>query len=431
MKKTLLVTSALVAAGLFSSEAFAQAKPMSLTIGGFYVAHIVAVDQDSQAAVGGLASGGGFQSTDKAITDSGEIHFKGSLPLDNGITVGFHMEMELMTHQDQIDEGYLTFAGSFGRFMIGQNDPVGREMGRGAPSANRATGEAFGINENGIQTAPVTRAGTAFANFAGSAGDRQANAAAGGGGGNNRGLAGAVFSTVGALNQGDGEELFYQTPNFSGFVGYAMWKPRTVEFGFEQAAVNINNATNLFGDLFGVAISYDGKFGDVAVRAGAAWESGDPQSTFTLAGTAFNLDGRQNGYNGHLLFNVAGFDFGGSVRYVDFDLHSRAGGVALAATDRREMGLLNFDLGVAYTFNPFKVGLTYFNGSDETFSNAPAAGEVNRQAYMLSGSYQLGPGVFMDAGVIHERLEAKSGVVGVANQTLDSTGIYISAGVNF
>jgi hypothetical protein len=432
MKKTLLVTSALCAAGLFSSEAFAQAKPMSLTLGGYYVAHFAFIKQDSQTSPGGgLPSGGGFQTTDKAVVDSGEIFFNGTLPLDNGLTIGFRAELEMMTHQDQIDEAYLWISGGFGRLMIGQNDPVGRETGRAAPTASRASSDAIGINEFGLVTAPPTRAGTAFANFAGNAGGTPLGTAAGAAAAANRGCAGCLFSTLGALNQGDGEEVYYSTPVFSGFQASVSWKPRTVEYGFEQSFFNINNAANTFGDHFGVALTYDGKFGDTTVRAGGAWESGDPQSLFTLSGVNFNLDGRQNGYTGHLLFNLAGFDFGGSFRYVSFDLSSRAGGVALAATDRASMDLFNWDLGIAYTFNPFKVALTYFKGKDETLSNSPAGGKVTKDSYLLSSSYQLGPGVFIDAGLMYEKYKASSGVATVPEASIDGTSVYISTGISF
>lgn len=432
MKKTLLVTSALVAAGLFSGEAFAQAKPMALTLGGYYFTSLNIVSQDSQAALGAASSGGGFQTTDHTVTDSGEIWFSGSLPLDNGITVGFRAELELMTHQDQIDEAWIDFRGSFGRLMIGQNDPVGREIGRGAPSATRATADAWGINENGLQTAPPVRAGTPFANFAGSAGDRQANAAAGGAAGNNRGVVGGLFSTIGGLNQGDGEEIYYSTPVFSGFQGHFSWKPRTAEYGFEQTTQNINNATNTYADLLSFGLVYDGKItDDVSLRVMGTWENGDPMSTFTFAGTAFNLDGRQNGYTGHAIVSFANIDLGGSFRYISFDVKDRAGGVALAANDRDNYKLLNWDLGIAYTFNPFKVGLTYFNGRDETAADATTGGDIRRTAWMVSGSYQLGPGVFVDAGVMKEALEGRSGVAGRANQTLDSVGFFLSTGVSF
>lgn len=347
MKKTLLVTSALVAAGLFSTEAFAQAKPMALTLGGYYFTSFQIVSQDDGAAAGTNVQGGGFQTVDHTIIDSGEIFFSGNLPLDNGITVGFRAELELMTHGDQIDEAWIDFRGSFGRVMIGQNDPVGREIGRGAPAATRAAADTWGINENGLQTiiaAAASRAGTPFANFAGA----PQNSGGSTGSTATRNVVGGAFSTIGALSQSDHEEFYYSTPIFSGFQGHFSWKPNTIEHGFEQAAfATANNVAGRFTDLLSFGIVYDDKITpDIGLRISGTWETGDPQSTQTLGGTAFNLDGRQNGYTGHALINFMGIDFGGSFRYVNFDVKDRAGGVALAATDRDNFSLLNWDLGI-------------------------------------------------------------------------------------
>ena len=122
MKKQLLTTTALIAAGLLAGggSAYAQAngpaqkgKPV-LTIGG-WVEGIVATSHENHPSVTGTRVGWDSQ------YDS-EFHFLGSVTLDNGIRIRSHAELEGEVSGDQWDEAYLGISGSFGELRIGSMD---------------------------------------------------------------------------------------------------------------------------------------------------------------------------------------------------------------------------------------------------------------------------------------------------------------------
>jgi hypothetical protein len=56
---------------------------------------------------------------------------------------------------------------------------------------------------------------------------------------------------------------------------------------------------------------------------------------------------------------------------------------------------------------------------------------VTKDSYLLSSSYQLGPGVFIDAGLMYEKYKASSGVAAVPEASIDGTSVYISTGISF
>ena len=106
MKKVLLATSAIVAAGFITT---ASAAEWSSSVNGYwFVGAAVSDSDDNQDGFG--------------VLRDGEIHFKASLKADNGLTFGSRVELESFTSGDQIDENYATIGGSFGTVMIGSND---------------------------------------------------------------------------------------------------------------------------------------------------------------------------------------------------------------------------------------------------------------------------------------------------------------------
>ena len=92
MKKQLLTSSALVAAGVFALAPAAFSKP-SLTVNGYHEQVLgMPINQDEDAA------GVGDKST-LDVHHETEIHFNGTVKLDNGITMRAHTELE--TNGDQ------------------------------------------------------------------------------------------------------------------------------------------------------------------------------------------------------------------------------------------------------------------------------------------------------------------------------------------
>jgi hypothetical protein len=139
MKKGLLTTSALVAAGVFAlgTDAQAQTKPtnpVQLRLGG-YVEQMVGVTfnkPETAANSGGglVAAGEGRQAFDQQ-TES-EIHIIGDGRLDNGLVIRAVFELEVTgSPGDTWDEQYLILRNGFGQLVLGNEDPVASLMNNG------------------------------------------------------------------------------------------------------------------------------------------------------------------------------------------------------------------------------------------------------------------------------------------------------------
>ena len=117
MKKVLLGSTALVAAGLIAGHAEA-ADGVKLSLGGYYrgVAGVMFDDFD------GAAAGTEDDLRDYVFKQDVEVHFKGETTLDNGLTVGAVVQLEGQTSGDQIDEVYAYFSGGWGELRFGDDD---------------------------------------------------------------------------------------------------------------------------------------------------------------------------------------------------------------------------------------------------------------------------------------------------------------------
>ena len=124
MKKQLLTTTALIAAGMLAggTSAYAQAngpaqkgKPV-LTIGG-WVEGIVGTSNQNHRTNTGIGTRVGWDQN----YDS-EFHFNGAVTLDNGIKIRTRAELEGEVSGDQWDEAYMSISGSFGELRLGSMD---------------------------------------------------------------------------------------------------------------------------------------------------------------------------------------------------------------------------------------------------------------------------------------------------------------------
>lgn len=143
MKKGLLMTSALVAAGLFASayEAQAQQKPrnpVQLRVGG-YMEQIVGVTfnlpntrQNAGATQIATPIAAGTKRLAFDQQTEAEIHFVGDGRLDNGLNIRAVVELEVTgSPGDQFDEQYLILRNGFGQVILGNEDPVASLMNNG------------------------------------------------------------------------------------------------------------------------------------------------------------------------------------------------------------------------------------------------------------------------------------------------------------
>lgn len=222
MKKLLLSTSMLVAAGL-AAPAFADGHESSdgavimsgskgwvFDIGGFYTGGIGFVDSDA-------ASGTGTGDQNVFLINDAEIIFEPSITSDNGLTFGAKIELE--GQSGNIDESDMYVKGSFGTFRIGAND---------------GAADAF---------APGVTV-TKFENWDG-------------GFINDRVSTNIGFDANGNTT-GDDIKISYFTPTFSGFSAGVSYIPSDDD---EGSTVSGNSDTNAFE----LGAGYEGEFSGVSV----------------------------------------------------------------------------------------------------------------------------------------------------------------------
>lgn len=249
MKKQLLTTTALVAAGVLvlSGGAIAADKMM----------------KPSLKISGGFEQGIGVQSKDGADDivvqqEDGEIHFTASVKLDNGITVSgkseFESDVENGAGKQTIDESYMDVTGTFGKIRIGATDGASYEMVYGYMGhVGAAAGHLNLMFDSAL---------TGMSIF-----------------GSGRGL---------PRLSNDAEALVYFTPRISGM----------------QAGVSYvqNNGAGL-EDVVSTAVNYNGKFGDAAIGVALGYVQGDGGSTSSdTAVTSAGIKVTVGGFTGAAAF---------------------------------------------------------------------------------------------------------------------------------
>jgi len=137
MKKYLLGTTALVAAGMVAGQANAADK-LTLGVGGFMEQFFGYVDQENDK---GIAAAGSPQ-VNRTFTHWGmgggetEVHFKATINLDNGMKVTTRTELEANSDQQNVsvDETWMQISSdSLGLIDIGSDDVVADLIGTGYP----------------------------------------------------------------------------------------------------------------------------------------------------------------------------------------------------------------------------------------------------------------------------------------------------------
>jgi outer membrane protein OmpU len=351
MKKQLLTSTALVAAGVMavSGSALAQGKP-SLKLGGS-TEQIIGVGSNADAfdAANG-ARVGWDQHSDT------EIHFKGSVTLDNGIKIVTRTELEGESidstgtsnntnargagRQDYIDETWMRISGSFGEVRLGTGDPAAMAMTTGYLGS-----WATGVGQNHSFDIPdwISNPGTVSA------------------------------STVARVDiTSDAEHISYFTPRFSGFQAGISYIPSTVE--------DINNQRQLTGggdtDGWSFGLNYVGKFSGVGVGIAAGYTQTNESTVNRDDDSVWGVAGR---------FDFQGFRV--ALSWVENDSQeAKTTGVTAA------QGQETFEAGVRYTFGPNAVSLTYQDA--QATGNAAASRNDELQAMTIAYRRTLGPGVF-------------------------------------
>ncbi len=127
MKKILLCSAALVGVAFAAAPAMAQ---VDVTVGGHTKNYVGWLDQDE---IAGQPDVNSFD-----MLRESELHFNAEGTADNGLTYGFHAEMEVDGNDDAstIEESYLYLASSLGRVHLGSEDGANYLLQVAAPSAD-------------------------------------------------------------------------------------------------------------------------------------------------------------------------------------------------------------------------------------------------------------------------------------------------------
>ncbi len=375
MKKVLLGTSALLGVGLLAGTAQAS-DGVKLSLGGYITNQFgFAFDDDGNSA----DDAGDNRNTVGVGTDA-EIYFLGSVTLDNGITVGARFDLEGGDEDnDQIDQAYAYFKGGFGDFRIGSQAGAAGNMYM-LPPGSTANFGPYSPNTTGSAASP------------------------------------GIFDPEGGLtNQDKSQKLVYYSPNWSGLSFGLSFTPNDNEKDYNngdnadgsfRAVSNKGDSDNNIG--LGVHYDYEGDGWGLAL-GGAAYFEGDAKN-----------EANQQGYNLGVNMSFGGFSFGVAGTYLNNT--DAAQGINSEGEDSWAVGT-----GFSYNVDAWTVGAGWAHAEAEQqgFNDDST---INR--FGVTGSYAMGPGIDLDAGIFYTWVEAADDVNDVADE-YDSVEFSVGSSIKF
>ncbi|MEO8558918.1 MAG: porin, partial [Rhodospirillales bacterium] len=371
----LLGSTALAAAGLFTSGAFA-ADPIHVTVNGYYQYYLVFGNYDRVKTFSAASTvTGSSEGRSSRLAQEGEIWFNGVTKLDNGTSVGFRVELEAYTQQnngtsagDQIDEMYLIAFGDWGRMEVGGTNGPMDKMVYGSPSAL----PGFGLVSSNFN---FYNPGT-----------------------NN------AFSTAiqGDRNLGDANKVIYYTPRFAGIqigVSYTpVFQPglngnacgATGGYGGQYGVCN-KNVQGQYKNAIDAGINYLAKFNSLDLAVYGGFMTASPSNNLSASSKDVNrrwwhwLTGAQLTYQGFSVGGYWGRDNNGVVSGNATRIYSAA---------------------FTYTTGPWQLGAGWRRFvRDENASSianliaSGAAGKDRYDYYEAGVNYKLGPGITLVGGL--------------------------------
>jgi len=358
MKKQLLTTTAMVAAGAIALGGAAIAKP-KVTVNGNTTAVIGVGDNDD--AFEAATQTGGVNSWDTSM--DGEVHFNASTKLDNGISIKARIELEGNQDGDQIDEHWMRISGSFGEIRLGSTDAPDTSMTAGYYGSSAGVGASAHFHTTQFITNPA-----------------------------------AVQVTNAARTDlsSDSEKIQYYTPRTAGFqLGFA-YAPSSAE---DNNGLEVTNGVT--AHIKSLGANYVTKAGGASIAIAAGWTTG-------TNGTV-NQDDPERW---SVAAKVSMSNFALHASYIEFDEISTisTGATATAGQETFEIGA-NYKMGA----NSFSILMQ----DAEAVADATAGG-FGDEASLLQVAYKrtLGPGVSWS--LTGQAADYDNGAVGAASSTSNS-----------
>lgn len=375
MKKFLLGTSALVAAGLATTQAQAI-DPIKIGLTG-YVSSVLVLGHQSNTP-----------DRFSTLKYDGEIKFVGETRLDNGIKVGVQVELEAFTVKqpgttsgDQIDEHFMWFEGEFGRVEVGATNAAGNKLHVFIPSL---------MPSHGVDTPDYFHFATPSRSNSG------------------------LFSTAPSdpLDNEDANKISYFSPKFGPFRFGISYTPE-FEPGLDG---NVCAANGGFGGQYGVCpknilgrwkndieggVRFDFDWNGVAI----AWSAG---AQFAQPANRNDEFTNLRRYATGLSLTYQGFTLGGAYRWTNQGLKGKNNNVM-------------YGLGATYTTGPWGFSLAWSYTRDQ--DGGSFVGTPDKLNLFDGGVvYNLGPGVDLFGGAQYAKFS------GLARGFSSSSGTKFYAG---
>jgi len=372
-KQILLGTTALMVGAMVAPSIAAAEEPLRLDVRGY---------KNEFFGIGDANDSAGTDYGNTNLFNDGEIHFRGSTDLDNGLTVGVQVELEAFQSGDQIDESYAFIQGDFGKIVAGNENLANYNTfwGVTAPSVG------VPLNSGWITVFVPGVPGGGF------------------------GAAGTFRTTLLTTNIDIGNDentISYYSPRFAGFQFTGGYAPAVADSGSGQAG-QANQGTQYY-DAFGVGFNFSNSFNGIDIGAAAGYNRGSADS----ARSALGVDDFQQVKVGAKI-GVAGFTVAGSYA-------NAIDGKTNAANTLTNEGQA-YDVGASYSTGPWGASLTYFHG--ETEDTIAVSGNDETDSVVGAVSYALGPGITTSLSVLYGKFEDEAGAD--SDATVGILGIAIS-----
>ena len=387
--KKLLTTAAVC--GLVVAASPAEAN-LDLELGGYFKGYVSYTDQDDLIV-------GSAEERELDIIRNTEIHITGETTLDNGLTVGFHTEVEADgngTDGSEVQESYAYFSGGWGRVNFGAEDGAAYLLQVAAPSADS--------NVDGLRqyVNPVNYGSTLSVFDVNSTSTSLAG-----------GIGGVDYDQD---ITGYSDKLTYLSPIMNGFQLGLTYAPDVADDSDEDAE-NFDDVDDALGSAYEAALRYEGTFNNVGFTLGAGYSHADLEAgDIDGAGDDFTDD--QTAWNIGADLDIGPFGIG--VSYSEDDLgEADVDGVAGGETFD---GIDTLVVGVDYTTGPFKLGASYLDGEIDLSSALPSY-DIDR--YSGGVVYTYGPGMTFRGSVHHIEHEVSSAL------DLEATSIMLGTQINF
>jgi outer membrane protein OmpU len=356
MKKILLSTAAIMGVAFVAAPAMAQ---VDVTVGGYTKNYMGWLSQDDD--------GGEIRNFDM-LRDS-ELHFNAEGTADNGLTYGFHVEMEVDGGDgSDVQESYLYLSSNLGRVNLGTEDGAAYLLQVAAPSADS--------NIDGLRSYVQA---TNYSIMNGTLNTEYANG----------------IDYANDFARAD-EKVTYLSPNWNGLQFGVSYTPDTQD-DTSSKSFAIDEQEDTVGSVYEGALRYEGTFNNVGFALGGGYTMGDVERDVVAATNVEDFEEWNIGAD----FDIGAFGLGA--------VYTEQDGTANGNTDEDETWVVGAD----YTTGPFVFGASYLNqdANNEAIDTDRYAGGVVytvTQGLTLRGSIN-----FVDHEVGNSDFDATSVMGGV------------------